>query len=88
MPHCGHRNRLVSDISLISLPEPSIVNNAMAHAHDPDHHRKETVFIYEMSPQLEEELTRRAAENATDPAEEAADIIEQHIRETGPGQND
>lgn len=46
------------------------------------HHREEPIFIYELSPELEEELIRRARENSTDPAQEAADILEKHARES------
>ena len=42
---------------------------------------KETFVLHEISPQLAEELMRRARENNTDPATEAANIIEQHIEE-------
>lgn len=44
---------------------------------DPDQ-QKETVFVYDMSQQLEEELLRRAREKGTDPSTEAAEILEEH----------
>jgi hypothetical protein len=43
------------------------------------HPTKETVFIHELSPELEEELCRRARENGHDPGTEAAEIIEQQL---------
>jgi hypothetical protein len=43
---------------------------------------KETFFIHELSPQLEEELLRRARENGRDPSEEASELIEEEIRES------
>jgi predicted DNA-binding protein len=42
---------------------------------------KETVFIHELSPELEEELRRRARQNGRDPSTEAADIIEKHVED-------
>jgi predicted DNA-binding protein len=42
---------------------------------------KETVFIHELSPELEEELMRRARENGRDPSTEAADLIEKHVED-------
>jgi len=44
---------------------------------------KESFVFYDISPQLEQELLRRAEEAKTDPATEAAKIIEQHIEEEG-----
>lgn len=41
----------------------------------------ETVFLYDISPELEEELVRRARDNGRDPAVEAADIIEKHVED-------
>jgi len=40
--------------------------------------RKENVVIYDLSPQLEAELQRRAREKNTSPELEAAKIIEEH----------
>jgi hypothetical protein len=40
--------------------------------------RKEKVVIYDLSPQLEAELQRRAREKNTSPESEAAKIIEEH----------
>jgi len=45
--------------------------------------KKESFVFYDISPQLEQELLRRAEEAKTDPATEAAKIIEQHIEEEG-----
>jgi predicted DNA-binding protein len=42
---------------------------------------KEAVFIHELSPELEEELRRRARQNGHDPSTEAADIIEKHVED-------
>ena len=39
--------------------------------------------VFHMSPELEEELLRRAREKGTDPATEAARILEKHAREAG-----
>lgn len=44
---------------------------------------KETVFLHELSPELAEELLRRARENGHDAGEEAAKIIQSHIEENG-----
>jgi hypothetical protein len=44
---------------------------------------KETVFIHELSPELETELVRRARRNGLDPSTEAAQIIERHVEESG-----
>lgn len=49
------------------------------HESDPE---KETIFIHEISPQLEEELMRRARENGRDPSEEASELIEEQIKES------
>jgi len=48
--------------------------------HEPDP-SKETIFIHEISPQLEEELLRRARENGRNPSEEASEIIEEHVED-------
>jgi len=52
---------------------------------EPPHPRRRTdpIPLHGLSPELEEELIRRAQENGTDPAEEAADILEKHAREAG-----
>ena len=50
-----------------------------SHESEPE---KETIFIHEISPQLEEELMRRARENGRDPSEEASELIEEQIRES------
>ena len=42
---------------------------------------KETVFLHDLSPQLERELMRRAEQNGRETSAEAADIIERHIEE-------
>jgi predicted DNA-binding protein len=42
---------------------------------------KETVFIHELSPELEEELMRRAREHGRDPSTEAAEIIERQVED-------
>jgi len=39
---------------------------------------KESVVFYDLSPQLEAELLRRAKANGTDPAAEAAKNLEGH----------
>jgi hypothetical protein len=54
----------------------------MTEPHD-SHRRKELILINDLSPELEEELMRRAREKRTGPAEEAAKILERHARETG-----
>jgi hypothetical protein len=41
--------------------------------------RKENVVIYDLSPQLEAELVRRAREKNTSPESEAAKILEGHV---------
>jgi len=40
--------------------------------------RKEEVVIYDLSPQLEAELLRRARDKSTSPESEAAKILEGH----------
>ena len=42
---------------------------------------KETIVLHDISPELEEELLRRADENGGNTSREAADIIERHIEE-------
>ena len=46
-----------------------------------DPSEKESLIIYNISPQLEEELLRRARENNRDLTTEASEIIERHIDE-------
>ena len=46
-------------------------------------HQKETVFLHGLPAHVEEGLIARAAANGRDPAEEAADIIERHVEESG-----
>lgn len=53
--------------------------------HSPSNPTKETVFIYELSPELETELVRRAREHGRDPSTEAAKVIERHVEEAGTG---
>jgi hypothetical protein len=52
----------------------------MSAADDPDP-RKETIFLHDISPQLQKELLRRAESKGKDPAHEAAEIIESHLEE-------
>ena len=44
---------------------------------------KETVPLHGLPAHVEEGLIERAAANGRDPAEEAADIIERHLEESG-----
>ena len=44
---------------------------------------EESAVVFNMSPELEAELMRRAREKGTDPATEAAEILERHAREVG-----
>jgi len=44
---------------------------------------EERAVVFNMSPELEAELMRRAREKGTDPATEAAKILEDHAREAG-----
>lgn len=44
---------------------------------------KETILLYEVSPELEKELVRRARESGGDPSTEAAKVIERHVEEAG-----
>ena len=48
------------------------------HAADPE---KETIFLHDISPELEEQLLRRAQANHRDPSAEASAIIERHLQE-------
>jgi hypothetical protein len=43
---------------------------------------KETIFLYDLSPELEAELLRRAAAAGRDASTEAAEIIERHLQES------
>ena len=47
---------------------------------DPEEDR---AVVFNMSPELEAELLRRAREKGTDPASEVAEILEDHVRESG-----
>ncbi len=44
---------------------------------------RETVLLHGLPAHVEEGLIERAADNGRDPAEEAADIIERHVEESG-----
>jgi hypothetical protein len=44
---------------------------------------RETVLLHGLPAHIEEGLIERAAANGRDPAEEAADIIERHLEESG-----
>lgn len=46
-----------------------------------DQSEKESLIIYDISPQLEQELMRRARENNRDLPAEASEILEKHIDE-------
>jgi len=50
-------------------------------APEPPDPRKETVFIHNISPELEAELLRRARQKGSAPDREAAEIIERHVEE-------
>ena len=45
--------------------------------------QKETVLLHGLPAHVEEGLIERAAANGRDPAEEAADIIERNLEESG-----
>jgi len=45
--------------------------------------QKETVFLHGLPRHVEDGLIERAAQHERDPAEEAADIIERHVEESG-----
>ena len=49
-----------------------------SHPSDPE---KETIFLHDISPELEEQLLHRARANHRDPSAEASVIIESHLRE-------
>jgi hypothetical protein len=44
---------------------------------------KETIFLHDISPELEQELMRRAQANRRDPSAEASEIIERHLESFG-----
>lgn len=44
---------------------------------------RETVLLHGLPAHIEEGLIERAAANGRDPADEAADIIERHVEESG-----
>lgn len=46
------------------------------------HRQKESVLLRDLPSKLEKELARRARDNGTNTAEEAADILERHARES------
>ena len=53
---------------------------------DPDSD-KQTVLLYDISPQLEKELLRRANENGTNLETEASVIIERHVKQSSPAKD-
>jgi plasmid stability protein len=54
----------------------------MPPAHDPE---KETIFVHDLTPELERELTLRAQARHRDASAEAAEIIERHVEEESGG---
>ncbi len=42
----------------------------------------ETVFLHDISPELERQLLLRAQANGRDPSAEASEIIERHLEES------
>ena len=44
---------------------------------------KETVLLHGLPAHVEEGLIERAAQRGRDPADEAADIIERHVEQSG-----
>jgi hypothetical protein len=44
---------------------------------------RETVLLHGLPAHVEEALIERAAASGRDPADEAADIIERHVEESG-----
>ena len=44
---------------------------------------RETVLLHSLPAHVEEGLIERASANGRDPAEEAAEIIERHVEESG-----
>ena len=55
---------------------------SMALPSDPE---KETIFVHDLTPELEQELIRRAKARHSDPSTEASEIIERHIEEESDG---
>ena len=49
----------------------------------PSDPEKETIFVHDISPELEQELMRRAQARDTDVSTEASEIIEHHVEEDG-----
>ncbi len=58
--------------------EVILIQHRMSNSPESDP-RKENVVIYDLSPQLEAELVRRAREKNTSPESEAAKILEGHV---------
>ena len=54
----------------------------MASENNPE---KETVFVHDITPELERELIRRAQARHRDPSTEASEIIERHVEEEDGG---
>ena len=54
----------------------------MALRGDPE---KETIFVHDLTPELEQELIRRARARHSDPSTEASEIIERHVEEESGG---
>jgi hypothetical protein len=54
----------------------------MATKHDAE---KETVLVHDISPELEQELTRRAQMRHRDAGTEASEIIARHVSEEDGG---
>ena len=54
----------------------------MALRSDPE---KETIFVHDLPPEVEQELIRRARASHRDPSAEASEIIERHIKEESNG---
>ena len=54
----------------------------MALPSDPE---KETIFVHDLTPELEQELIRRAQAHHRDPSAEASEIIERHVEEENGG---
>jgi len=46
---------------------------------------KETILVHDLTPELEQELIRRARARHSDPSTEASDIIERHVEEESGG---
>jgi hypothetical protein len=54
----------------------------MALRGDPE---KETIFVHDLTPELEQELIRRARARHRDPSTEASEIIERYVEEESNG---